>query len=225
MASEYRHEWKYEINYADFLQLRQRLSVVMKRDANGNEGCYKIRSLYFDTPDDRAFYEKVDGVNEREKFRIRFYDDDTGFIRLEKKSKKNGLSKKVSERITAEEVQELLAGNPEWMVDEKRPLLKELYVKMKTTGLRPKTIVDYERMAFTYGPGNVRVTLDYNIRTGIHCTDLLNTNCVTVPVLPSPIILEVKWDEFLPDTVKTAIRMNGRKVGAFSKYAACRCFG
>lgn len=225
MASEYRHEWKYEINACDHLMLRQRLKVVMKQDANSEDGCYRIRSLYFDTPGDKALLEKIDGVNEREKFRIRYYNGDTGFIRLEKKSKKNGLSKKIGVTVTAAEVKALLAGDTAWMNDSARPLVQELYTKMRCDGLKPRTIVDYTREAFTYGPGNVRVTIDYNIRTGMRSLDFLNPDCVTVPVVDSRTLLEVKWDEFLPDCVKSAVRMNGRRVGAFSKYAACRCFG
>ena len=107
---------------------------------------------------------------------------------------------------------------------EKIPLIRELYGKMRAQRLRPKTIVDYTREPFVYGPGNVRVTLDYNIRTGLSCTDFLNAACPTVPVPENPAILEVKWDAFLPDVVREAVQLPGRHVGAFSKYAACRSY-
>ena len=96
---------------------------------------------------------------------------------------------------------------------------------MKSKGLRPKTIVDYTREPFIYAPGNVRVTLDYNIRTGLGCTDFLNEACVTVPAGDAPIILEVKWDGFLPDIIRDAVQLGSRRAAAFSKYAQCRVYG
>ena len=106
---QYRHEWKHEINASDLLILRQRLTAVAKPDPHA-AGSYQIRSLYFDTPADRALREKLDGVNRREKFRIRCYNGDTAFIRLEKKSKLNGLCAKESVCITEKETAALLAG-------------------------------------------------------------------------------------------------------------------
>ena len=96
---------------------------------------------------------------------------------------------------------------------------------MMSQGLRPKTIVDYTREPFVFAPGNVRLTLDYNIRTGLNCTDFLNPDCVTVPAGDAPIILEVKWDEYLPDIIRDAVQLPSCRAGAFSKYAACRIYG
>ena len=96
---------------------------------------------------------------------------------------------------------------------------------MKINLLKPKAIVDYIREPFVFPAGNVRVTIDYNIRTGIDCTDFLNPECIIVPAGYSPIILEVKWDEFLPDIIKTAVNLEDRRSTAFSKYAQCRIYG
>ena len=95
---------------------------------------------------------------------------------------------------------------------------------MTLQGLRPRTLVDYTREAFVYPPGNVRVTLDYGIRTGLGCVDLLNPDCITIPAKDSPVILEVKWDAFLPDLIRDAVRIPGRRTAAFSKYAVCRMY-
>jgi len=222
---KYRHEWKHEINYGDMLVLRQRLSAVMKRDAHAIDGKYLIRSLYFDNASDKALREKVDGVNIREKFRIRYYNNDTSLIHLEKKSKVNGLCQKDSTSLSAEQAQAIVNGDYAWMVDSGVPLIQELYSKMMNHGLRPKIIVDYLREPFVFAPGNVRVTLDYNIRTGMNCTDFLNSNCVTVPADDAPIILEVKWDEYLPDIIRDAVQLPNCRTSAFSKYAVCRIYG
>lgn len=110
------------------------------------------------------------------------------------------------------------------MLDSEEPLVRELYSKMVTKGIAPKTIVDYTREPFIFPAGNVRVTLDHNIRSGVICTDFLNKDCITVPVSDS-VILEVKWDAFLPDIIRNAVSLADRREGAFSKYAACRIYG
>lgn len=207
------------------ITLRQRLHAVASPDKNGTNGKYFIRSLYFDNLSDKALREKLDGVNQREKFRIRYYDFDTSVIHLEKKSKMHGLGNKQMADLSKEEVERILEGETAWMMDTQKPLVQELASKMLSQGLRPKTIVDYTREAFVYAPGNVRVTLDYNIRTGLRSVDFLNPECVTIPAGDAPIILEVKWDEFLPDIIKDAIQLEGRHSAAFSKYAACRIYG
>ena len=223
--TRYRHEWKHEIGLSDRLVLRQRLRTVAAPDGHARDGRYFIRSLYFDNLADKALREKLDGVDRREKFRIRYYDYDTSLIRLEKKSKRNGLGRKASVPLTAEEAGALAEGRWDWMPASGRDLVLELYSKMKSQGLRPRTIVDYTREAFVYAPGNVRVTLDYDIRTGLRCTDFLNPNCVTVPAGDAPAILEVKWDAYLPAVIQDAVQLPGRRTGAFSKYAACRVYG
>ena len=122
-------------------------------------------------------------------------------------------------------MQKLLDGDLDWMLDSGRPLVQELYSKMQSQQLRPKTIVDYTREPYVSGPGNVRVTLDYNIRTGLGCTDFLDPDCTTIAAGSAPAILEVKWDAFLPSVIRDAVQLDGRRTSAFSKYAACRIYG
>lgn len=222
---KFRHEWKHEISYMDMLSLRSRLLTVMQLDNHAMNGKYKIRSLYFDNLSDKALLEKIDGVNMREKFRIRYYNDDLSYILLEKKSKINGLCSKQQALISQEEVNHIADHESEWLTQSDQPLVKELGYKMQTEGLQPKTIVDYTREPFVYAPGNVRVTLDYNIRTGMTCTDFLNPDCIMIPAGDAPIILEVKWDEFLPSVIRDIVQIPGTHTSAFSKYAACRIYG
>ncbi len=221
----WRHEWKHEIGPSDLIALRQRLGAVAFRDPYAVDGKYEIRSLYFDNAQDRALREKLDGVSRREKFRIRYYNGDLSVIHLEKKSKSGGLGCKRTAPLTVTQAQAIADGETEWMAENADPLIRELYVKMTAEGLRPKTIVDYVREPFVFGPGNVRVTLDWDIRTGLGCTDFLNPDCITVPAGDAPAILEVKWDAFLPDIIRDAIQLPGRHACAFSKYAQCRIYG
>ena len=222
---QYRHEAKVAISAMDAMVIRSRLSAIASPDPNAKAGSYLIRSLYFDTPSDRALREKLDSVNKREKFRIRMYDNDPSFIQLEKKSKLNGLGTKCKDRLEVREVQRLLEGDVGWMLDSGRPLVQELYAKWQGQVLRPKTVVQYRREPFVYAPGNVRVTLDSELRTGVRSLDFLNPDCLLVPALDAPALMEVKWDDFLPGIIKDAVQLGGRRKAAFSKYAACRVFG
>ena len=220
----YRHEWKHQLNYSDLLAIRQRLRAVMTPDPHAENGEYFIRSLYFDNVYDKALREKIDGVNMREKFRIRYYNHDPSIIHLEKKSKVSGLGTKYSASLTAQQAQRIVDHDIEWMKDSDESLIKELYLKMQYQGLRPQVIVDYTREPYIYGPGNVRVTFDYDIRTGLHCTDFLNPECITIPAVDCGILLEVKWDAYLPDIIRDCVQQPGRRVTAFSKYAQCRMY-
>ena len=223
---QYRNELKHLITPGDRAAICASMKTVAKLDPHARDkGYYTIRSLYFDNIADRALREKLDGVNEREKFRIRYYDGDTSVIHLEKKVKRDNVGYKVSCRLTAEEARRIVNGDVLWMATDKRALVVELYAKMKSQGLRPKTIVDYERIPFIYEAGNVRVTLDYNIRTGLRCTDFLDPHCVTIPASGSDIILEVKWDDYLPTVIRHAVQLRGRRQQAFSKYAQARIYG
>lgn len=222
-----RHELKHHINYLDYVAIRNRLQVVAKQDANvGEEGTYQIRSLYFDNYQDKALREKIDGVNKREKFRIRYYNNDFSYIKLEKKSKIYGLCNKLSAAVTKEECERIIQGDIEWMRECKQGLLLELYAKMKYQQLRPKTIVEYTREPFVYQTGNVRITFDSKVRTGISSKDFFDLEAPTVAANEENItILEVKYDHFLPEIIENCIQMRDRRTTTFSKYVACRLYG
>lgn len=221
---QFRHELKHEITPFDRQILRQRLRAVMQPDPHAQNGRYMIRSLYFDTPEDRALREKLDGVNIREKYRIRLYNGDTSVIRLERKFKHGGLGLKDSAPLTPTEAQAIVDGDVLWMSQSDNDVIVGFYSRIRTQRLMPKVIVDYTREPFVFAAGNVRVTMDYDLRTGLSCTDFLNPACVTVPSKDAPCILEVKWDSFLPDVIRDAVQLETRSAGAFSKYAACRMY-
>ncbi|HEY8420602.1 MAG TPA: polyphosphate polymerase domain-containing protein [Thermoclostridium sp.] len=217
-----RHEIKHFISYSDFIQLRSRLPYVLKPDMNANDdNTYRVRSLYFDNYNDKALREKKDGVDEREKFRLRLYNDDPSLIKLEKKSKKNGLCYKQSAVISMEHCKKLLNGEYEVLKQDGHPLMLELYTKLNSQLLRPKSIVDYKREAYVYPAGNVRVTLDYDIRAGTDTGAFLDQEIITVPI-QDKIILEVKYDRFIPEIVRGVIALSNRQQTSFSKYAAAR---
>lgn len=219
---KYRNEWKFRINENDAFILKHRLSLLCQSDPHCTDGIYSIRSLYFDNYLNKAFREKLDGINRREKFRIRYYNNDLSFIRLEKKVKVNNMGTKHSTLLNPAEVISIINGEWGFINDRDDPLLKELYNKYYTQALRPKTIVQYMRTPFIFPINNVRITIDENIRTGISNTNFLNFKSPTVPIKDNPIIMEIKWDNSLPDAVKNILAIPNRTSGAFSKYASCR---
>ncbi len=222
-----RHEIKHEISTSDYIALQQRLKFIAQKDPNVDEsGRYKIRSLYFDNVDDKALNEKIMGLNNREKFRIRYYNGDTRYIKLEKKGKIDGLCYKKSTPLTVEQCEQIINNDIKWMRFSENPLLVELYTKMNFQQLRPKTLVDYIREPYIYKPGNVRITFDSCIKTGINSKELFNQQTAAMNVHNfNKIILEVKFDEFLPEIIRDIIQLGHRRNSAFSKYAACRIFG
>lgn len=217
-----RHELKHYINYANVLQLRSRLLFVASLDKNASEGSgYRVKSLYFDNYNDKVLKEKIDGVNKREKFRLRLYNDDTSFIRLEKKRKENGICFKESAIITEDECTRLINGDLDVLKENGSDLCQELYTKMHYQQLRPKNIVDYQREAFIYPMGNVRITLDYDIRTSNNVYDFLKPKPVLIPI-SGVYLLEVKYDNFLPEIIRGIVSLSSRRSTAFSKYAVTR---
>lgn len=223
-----RHEYKHSLNYADYIVLRDRLKRTMKHDSYVDEnGEYKVRSLYFDTPGDKALKEKIEGVDRREKFRIRRYmgAGTNDNLTIEKKSKIHGLCYKRSCRITREEFELLQNGKNDWMASDKRELVQELYVKIKLEQLRPKTVVEYIREPFICSAGNVRVTLDRDIRTGLFSTNFLCDELPTVKAWDDIALLEVKYDQFIPEHIVKLLQLEGRRASACSKYALCRTYG
>ena len=228
LTGSYRHELKYQINPADHHALRQRLRTVMKCDPHtGADGLYTIRSVYFDNYKDKALREKVYGVQKREKFRIRYYNDDFSYITLEKKIKHNDLCMKIDAHLTVEEYRRILQEPGAWMLKHPQPLIRELYCKMKTQQLRPRVLVSYVREPYIYEAGNVRVTFDSHIRTSLFQRDFsdgaISDICATDT--PGDIILEVKFNAFLPEIIRCLLQSEELRQQAFSKYGSCRRFG
>lgn len=217
---KYRHEIKHSISRGDFLMLTGKIGIIAKPDENMRDGEYFIRSLYFDSYRDKVLREKLDGLGEREKFRIRFYNMDDSLVRLEKKSKKVGLCLKGSADISWEQVQKITKGDFDFLENSEEPLHRELYIKMLTEQLRPKIIVDYKRKAYVFPCGNVRITFDYDISSSYDLENFFGETA-QIPV-PEEIIMEVKYDEFLPQIIADITQLNGRQSCSFSKYAAAR---
>ena len=199
--------------------LAGRLKSVMSLDIHQEGDCYEIRSLYFDDAWDRCMDENEAGVDQREKYRIRIYDPKSDVIHLEIKEKNSGLTKKRSCDLSREECLAIMEGSLPLKLDGRAPL-NSLQMQMRCAKMEPKVIIAYERTAFVHPSGNVRITFDRNIMASRCCCEFLEDRVSGMtPVLPSGMhVLEVKYDEFLPDVIAQQLEIGKLRKTAFSKY-------
>lgn len=219
----YRNEWKYLVTGGELAVLGARLKVLLPLDKHQTGAAYAIRSLYFDDFQNSCLRENEAGVDDRRKFRLRLYNADPGRVQLEVKEKLHGRTHKASCLLTREECEEILSGRPP-AVGADTPAPKNLLsLGMRTAGLAPKVIVEYERTAFVGRSGNVRITFDRNISACVQLGSFLEPKVHLTPILPAgQHVLEVKFDEFLPDYVAQALELGKLRQTAFSKYYLCR---
>ena len=199
--------------------LAGRLKTVMSQDIHQEGDCYEIRSLYFDDAMDRCMDENEAGVDQREKYRIRIYDPRSDVIHLEIKEKNRGLTKKRACDLTREECLAVMEGDLPLTLDGRAPL-NSLKLQMRCTGMETKVIIAYERTAFVHPSGNVRITFDRNIMASRRREEFLEDRVSGMtPVLPAGMhVLEVKYDEFLPDVIAQQLEIGKLRKTAFSKY-------
>ncbi len=223
---KYRHELKYICTAAELALIQGRIQHLIPLDSHvGESGMYQIRSLYFDDYYNRCYYENENGTDPREKFRIRIYNGSTDKISLELKKKEHGKTLKLSCPLTEEQCRTLMKG--EILPDSKdyHPVLQKLLLLMKTTMMKPKIIVEYDRVPYVYKLGNVRITLDKNISSCNKLETFLDKEINKRPIMPAgQHVLEVKFDEFLPDYIYKALHLNNLRQTAFSKFYLCRKF-
>ena len=223
-AFKYRHEIKYRINKGTYHILRQRFAAVAEHDANTKDGLYRVTSLYFDDIYRSAYNDKVNGVLNRKKYRVRLYDLDEKFIRLEEKVKNNNVGYKKTSRLTAEEYGRLLSGDRAFLSEERftDSAGGDFFVSDSAAFLRPAVIVDYIREPFICRAGNVRLTFDMKVSACVNGCDILDKNNIYETVMPdSEVILEVKFDEFLPIYIDQLISGISSQQESVSKYVMC----
>lgn len=191
----------------------------MSQDIHQQEGSYPIRSVYFDDAFDRCMEENEAGVDQRKKIRIRSYDPAASEMKLEIKEKNRGLTRKTSCLITREECLQLLRGQRPQGFDQRAPLNLLKLESLKSL-MRPVVLISYDRTAYVYPVGNVRVTFDRNITAAKDCSSLLAPQLSqATPVLPTGVhILEVKYDELLPPFIGQLLELGSLQQIAFSKY-------
>lgn len=222
---KYRNEIKFIINKDTAKILKHKLSYLMNIDSNSNneDNSYFIRSLYFDDFYSTAYYEKIDGVEYRKKYRIRLYNSDINFIRLECKYKHENMTSKDQILIDKNICDKIIKGNVEDLDTTKPNLLTKFIIDYRSRNLRPSVIVDYKRIAFTYDISEVRITFDSNIKSGKYDYNLYDEDMVTYDVIDNnEVVLEVKFNEILPEHIAKVLSTVPMVRQAFSKFAMCR---
>ena len=223
---KFRHENKYVVTNAQIHMLFNRIEHLMVRDHHaGENGSYSIRSLYFDDYANHCFFENENGTDPREKFRIRIYNHSTEQIKLECKRKERGLTHKESCSLTVEQTRLLMEGKVIPDIESQPAVLRKLTMGMLLKRMRPVIIVEYERIPFVYSIGNVRVTFDMNISSSSDMSRFLDERIPKRPVMPSGHqLLEVKYDELIPDFIFNNLQLDNLQQTAFSKFYMCRKF-
>jgi len=220
-----RHELKYNLNSMQYHLLKAKLKAVMRLDPHaGPDGLYHIRSLYFDDFKNTALFEKTAGISRRKKYRIRIYDLNDGVIKLECKNKLDQYISKESVCLSREETERILAGDVGFLKDSEKCLLRAFYLEHQRNLLRPNVIVDYYREAYVHPVGNVRITFDMGLHTGMNSVDLFSKDSFTMGIDDHPIILEIKYDNLLPEMIRGILPGTIQPRSAIGKFVICKQF-
>ncbi|MED3553172.1 polyphosphate polymerase domain-containing protein [Cytobacillus praedii] len=219
-----RHELKFYINVSEYEILRKKLQIVLKKDENMvNEEGYHIRSLYFDNVYDSDLFEKNYGIYKRKKFRVRIYNQSDQIIKLEKKNRYGEMINKESISISRDEYERLLMWDYDFLLDKKASAAKDFYLFMRTQHMSPKIIVDYVREAYMENIEDVRITFDKYLSAAINSIDIFEKDMVTIEALNEPLmIMEVKFNSYLPDYIRDILQLDSHQRSAISKYVICR---
>lgn len=205
---KYRHEIKYVINYNQAIILKQRLALIMPLDEfkYHSDGSYYIKSLYFDDLDNSSYFEKLDGILYRTKYRIRTYNNFDDKIYLERKLKHNNLTSKDKELISSDVYSRIINGKIDNIEAKDGSLLQRFLIEMRLKNLKPSVIVGYKRTAYTYPISNVRITFDENIISQGFNANLFTKNATDINILEKgEVVLEVKYDDILPKLISDII--------------------
>ncbi len=202
--------------------MKKRLLPFMEMDSHAKNGQYTIRSLYFDDYWNSAYEEKIMGVEDRQKWRIRIYNYSDASIKLERKKKNGNYIHKDSAPLSREEYDRILAGDYEFLLSSRFPLCQEFYYECMVKLQRPKVIVDYERTPLIRAEGDVRITFDQDVRGGVFHYDIFDPNLPVAGILePNQMVLEVKFTEMIPAVIKELLPLDGQQFSAISKYTLC----
>ena len=218
-----RQEKKYAINLADGSLLRRHLGSVMHADDHNGAQGYAIRSLYFDTPDDQDFQDKIDGLELRRKLRLRAYSPQADFAMLEMKQKEGPYQRKRSLRLTREDAMRLCRGDYRPLLGYKDAFAAECYGLMHCRCYRPKAVVEYRRQAYVARENHIRITLDSRITATESGWDLFSGRLPMYSVMdPFQMVLEVKYNGFLLSYIRDLLDLVERSELSVSKYCLAR---
>jgi len=222
----YRNELKYFINAHQKDMMANKLSNICQRDSFSDaEGGYFVSSLYFDDYNQSAFFDKLSGVRDRKKFRVRVYNYQSTVIKLERKIKRGNVIEKSHIQISLDEYYALVRGEVSFLGHKDDGVAKDFYLNYRTKYLRPRVVVEYRREALIYKYGDVRITFDYFLKAGINQKDLFSNGYLISAIPQDQIILEVKFTGYFPDVIRNIIQINNLQWQSSSKYVQCCVVG
>lgn len=223
MTQIFRKECKYMVTTGEFIRFKKSLNSVLKPDNNGKQGCYKVRSLYFDSLYDNDYYDSIEGIYEKRKIRLRLYPPHFEYIRLEWKCKAGSDGVKYVQSIGREEAEKMMGGDYNFLATQSDPFLQNLYIRLKSGGYRPKALVEYEREVYGYAANEVRITFDTYMKGTLTGKGFFEEKPMLIPLMDyGKGILEIKYNHFLPDPIKRLTGKIDRLQVANSKYVQVR---
>jgi hypothetical protein len=222
----YRNEFKFFINAHQKNIMANKLIKICQRDSFSDaDGGYLISSLYFDDYNQSAIIDKLSGIRDRKKFRVRVYNYQYNVIKLERKIKRENVTEKSHIQISKEEYDALVSGDVSYLRHKDDVVAKDFFLSYRTKNLRPRVVVEYRREAFIYKYGDVRITFDYLLKAGVFQKDLFSNGYMISAIPHDQIILEVKYTRYFPDVIRNIIQINNLQWQSSSKYVMCCVVG
>lgn len=223
MSECFRKEMKYIISLESYLRIQGMLQCLLQPDIHGVDGGYMVRSQYYDSMTDADLKDNIDGVMEKRKIRVRIYSPDAATAKLEYKCKTGADGIKKSVTLTREEVLMMERGEYSFLLEKDSELAHYLYTKMTQQYYSPKTIIEYDRIAYTYPVSDVRITFDKNLRGTANPYGIFEENPIYIPLLtPDKGVLEVKYNDFFPSALKPLLDSLEDVAESYSKYSSSR---
>ncbi len=223
MLDVLRCEQKYNINPAVMHYLLGKLNCTLNADSNNQNGGYIVRSLYFDTPFDSDYFDKVEGLEIRRKIRLRVYGVEDSVAKLELKEKQDSFQRKRSLILDRDDAKELIKGNYSVLLKYSEEFAAEIYGRMTQYSYRPKCVVQYYRTAFAEPVNDTRITFDRNLSASVADFDIFSPNINLYPVgLYGNCTMEVKFNRFLLSYVKNLVSLADKTPISCSKYEMAR---
>lgn len=218
----YRNELKFFVNAYQKTLMTNKLANLCERDGFSDaDGGYLVSSLYFDDYSNSAFYDKVNGIKDRKKFRLRAYNRQSDHIKLERKIKRAYASQKSHVEVSKLEYEALVKGNISFLRQKDHSVANDFFLTHRTKHLRPTVTSEYRREAFIFKYGDVRICFDYFLKAGVFQKGLFSNEHMTSVIPHNQIILEVKYTGYIPDVIRSIIQVQNLQWQSNSKYAKC----
>jgi hypothetical protein len=228
-----RRELKFIIRTDQMQPFIDDIMPFLNRDSyTGKASFYRNNSLYYDTVDYQAYWQKLEGLKHRRKLRIRIYGDhvlkpdDECFVEIKERIEAAVRKRRI---IVPYKDAKLLCStgdiNASLVSEEDQAVVDEIAHLVLLFRLQPACLLRYDRTAFNGHPNydpSLRITLDTNCRARIHDIDFSSSTPEEMKFFLSPqlCILEIKADDRVPYWLVQALHRHQFMLRKISKYCA-----